>query len=269
MGSVHSGEITVAYEDEGSGEPLVLIHGHPFNRSMWRPQIDHFSRAGWRVITPDLRGYGDSTVVPGKTPLETYVRDIAGLLDHLGIERFVLGGLSMGGQIVMEFHRLLPDRIRAVVLADTFAPADTDEGRAVRHRTAARLLRDGMDGYAREVLPKMISPGTIARQPAVAEHVLGMMRSTSPEGAAAALYGRAERPDYTGLLPRIAVPAWVVVGAEDAFTPVADARLIQESIPGASLTVVQDAGHMPNLEHPDVFNAGLARFLESLHETAS
>ncbi|MFE7300701.1 alpha/beta fold hydrolase [Streptomyces sp. NPDC057579] len=264
MASVQYDGITVEYEDEGSGEPLVLVHGHPFDRSMWRPQITHFSRAGMRVIAADLRGYGGSSVVPGKTSLETFARDVAGLLDRLGIERCVLGGLSMGGQIVMECYRQFPERIRALLLADTFAAADTEEGRAVRLRTAQRLLTEGMAGYAQEVLPKMISAANVTALPAVAEHVLGMMRNASPEGAAAALRGRAERRDYTGLLPRITVPTLVVVGAEDEFTPVADARLIHEAVPGADLKVIQNAGHMPNLERPEEFNAALADFLSAL-----
>ncbi|MEK2478069.1 alpha/beta fold hydrolase [Streptomyces noursei] len=264
MASVQCGEITVAYEDEGSGAPLVLIHGHPFDRSMWRPQTAHFSRAGMRVIAPDLRGYGGSSVVPGKTLLETFARDVAALLDHLGIERCVLGGLSMGGQIVMECYRQFPERIRGLLLADTFAAADTAEGRAVRLRTAERLLAEGMDGYAHEVLPKMIAPANVTALPTVAEHVLGMMRNASPEGAAAALRGRAERRDYTGLLPRITVPTLVVVGTEDEFTPVADARAIHQATPGSRLTVIQGAGHMPNLERPEEFNAALTEFLATM-----
>lgn len=180
MGSVFHREITVGYEDEGSGEPLMLVHGHPFNRSMWRPQTEHFSRAGWRVIVPDLRGYGDSTVLPGATPLATFARDLVDLLDHLGIERCVLGGLSMGGQIVMECYRLFPERFRGLVLADTFASAETEDGRAGRYAMAERLLREGMAGYAREVLAKMVSPHTIASRPDVAAHVLGMMTTTPP-----------------------------------------------------------------------------------------
>ncbi|AJC55156.1 alpha/beta fold hydrolase [Streptomyces sp. 769] len=264
MASVQCGEITVAYEDEGSGAPLVLIHGHPFDRSMWRPQTAHFSRAGMRVIAPDLRGYGGSSVVPGKTLLETFARDVAALLDHLGIERCVLGGLSMGGQIVMECYRQFPERIRGLLLADTFAAADTAEGRAVRLQTAERLLAEGVDGYAHEVLPKMIAPANVTALPTVAEHVLGMMRNASPEGAAAALRGRAERRDYTGLLPRITVPTLVVVGTEDEFTPVADARAIHEATPGSRLTVIQGAGHMPNLERPEEFNAALTEFLATM-----
>ncbi|WP_234386177.1 alpha/beta fold hydrolase [Streptomyces lydicus] len=264
MGTAVFEEITIGYEDRGTGEALVLVHGHPFNRSMWRPQIEHFARAGWRVIAPDLRGYGESSVVPGTTPLETFVRDTVALLDRLGIERFVLGGLSMGGQIVMEFHRLFPDRIRAVVLADTFAAAETAEGRAARHAMADRLVREGMDGYAHEVLTKMIAPHTAARRPEVARHVLGMMTSTPPEGAAAALRGRAERPDYTDLLADIAVPVLVVVGADDEYTPVSDARVLHEGVPDGTLAVIEGAAHMPNLEREQEFNAVLAEFLDGL-----
>ncbi|WP_244304027.1 alpha/beta fold hydrolase [Streptomyces lydicus] len=264
MGTAVFEEITIGYEDRGSGEALVLVHGHPFNRSMWRPQIEHFARAGWRVIAPDLRGYGESSVVPGTTPLETFVRDTVALLDRLGIERFVLGGLSMGGQIVMEFHRLLPDRIRAVVLADTFAAAETAEGRAARHAMADRLVREGMDGYAREVLTKMIAPHTAAHRPEVAHHVLGMMTGTPPEGAAAALRGRAERPDYTELLADIAVPVLVVVGADDEYTPVSDARVLHERVPDGTLAVIEGTAHMPNLEREGEFNTVLADFLDGL-----
>lgn len=101
------GGVMLAYDDVGQGEAFLLVHGHPFNRSMWRHQIDHFSRSGWRVIAPDLRGYGGSTVVAGKTTLERFARDLAELLDHLRLERAILAGVSMGGQIVMEFHRLV------------------------------------------------------------------------------------------------------------------------------------------------------------------
>ncbi|WP_309140332.1 alpha/beta fold hydrolase [Streptomyces sp. PKU-EA00015] len=268
MSTASVGGITIGFEDEGSGEPLVLVHGHPFDRSMWQPQIEHFRRAGWRVIAPDLRGYGESTVVPGTTTLETFVRDIAALLDHLGVDRFVLGGLSMGGQIVMEFHRLFPGRIRGLVLADTFAAAETEAGKAGRYMMAERLLREGMSGYAEEVLPKMVAPSNIEALPDVAQHVLLMMTGTSPQGAAAALRGRAERPDYVDMLPRIAVPTLVVVGADDEFTPVSDARLIHERVPDATLEIIDEAAHMPNLERAAEFNAALQHFLDSLPTAA-
>jgi pimeloyl-ACP methyl ester carboxylesterase len=261
--------IAVGYDDLGRGEPLVLVHGHPFDRSMWRPQVEYFARPGWRVIVPDLRGYGETTVVPGKTTLEHFARDIVGLLDHLGVARVVLGGISMGGQIALEFHRLFPRRVRALVLADTSPQAETDEGKKVRNDTADRLLREGMGPFADEVLPKMIAPYNVEALPAVAEHVVGMMRRSSPEGAAAALRGRAERPDYVEMLGRIVAPALVVVGRDDEFTPVRDAQLMHERIPGATLVVVDGAGHLPNLERPTEFNVALERFLAAVSGTAA
>lgn len=264
MNTASVGGTTVAYDDRGQGNPLVLIHGHPFDRSMWWPQVEHFSQASWRVLAPDLRGYGASTVVPGKTPLETFAHDIAGFLDQLGVDEIVLGGLSMGGQIVMEFHRLFPHRVRGLVLADTSPHAETIDGRVLRNDTADRLLREGMAPYAEEVLSKMVAPHNIETMPAVAQHVLNMMRGTSPEGAAAALRGRAERPDYVEMLAQVTVPALVVVGRHDEFTPVNDAELMHERIPDATLAVIDGAAHMPNLERPTEFNHALQDFLGSV-----
>ena len=254
----------IGYDDRGSGTALVLVHGHPFDRTMWRPQAEHFARDGWRVITPDLRGYGASPVVPGVTPMGVFARDIAALLDRLGVTECVLGGLSMGGQIALEFCRDFPGRLRGLVLADTFAQAETEDGRTARYAAADRLVREGMDGYAHEVLPRMVAPANIAARPEVAAHVLDMMRRTSPAGAAAALRGRAARPDHTGTLARIAVPALVVVGSEDDFTPVADAEYMAARIPDATLAVIDGAAHLPNLERPEEFNSVLGAFLDRL-----
>lgn len=237
--------------------PLVLIHGHPFDHTMWAPQIAAFSPER-RVIAPDLRGYGRSPVVPGISPLSVFAQDIAELLDELGVERFVLGGLSMGGQIVMECYRRFPDRIAGLVLADTFPEAETPEGVRSREAMAERLLREGMRGYADEVLHKMVAPYA---DPEVAAQVHRMMTTTSPEGAAAALRGRAARPDYRGVLRRVTVPALVVVGEDDEFTPVADARAMHAALPDSTLRVITGAAHMPNLERAEEFNAALGEFL--------
>lgn len=247
--------ITIDYSDTGSGPALLLVHGHPFDRSMWTPQL---TWPGRRVVAPDLRGYGASTVAGGVTPLGTFADDLAALADHLGIDRFVLGGLSMGGQIVLECYRRFPERIRGLLLADTFAQAETPEGRASRNAAADRVLRDGMADYATELLPKMVAPDAA---PEVKTHVLAMMRAAPPEGAAAALRGRAERPDYTELLGAIDVPTLVAVGSADEFTPVTDAQFMHDRIPGSTLAVIDGAGHLPNLERPEEFNQALAKLL--------
>ncbi|MEV6348448.1 alpha/beta fold hydrolase [Actinoplanes sp. NPDC051851] len=256
--------ITVGYDDAGEGPALLLVHGHPFDRSMWGPQSAAFSREGWRVVAADLRGYGESTVVPGLTALETFARDTFALADHLGLDEVVLAGLSMGGQIAMECHRLFAPRIRGLVLADTFPQGETAQGRAHRNRAADRLLAEGLGGYTAENLGRMLASYNVAALPGVAAHVREMMLGAPPAGAAAALRGRAERRDYRELLTGVAVPALVVVGRDDEFTPVSDGELMASLIPGAELAVVEGAGHLPNLEQPEAFNGVLRDFLATL-----
>ncbi|MFC7305823.1 alpha/beta fold hydrolase [Streptomyces monticola] len=254
--------ITLAYDDLGAATapPVVLVHGHPFDRTMWAPQLADLA-TDFRVIAADLRGYGGSTVVPGTTELSVFARDIEALLDHLGIERFILGGLSMGGQIVMECARLFGERIGGLVLADTFPAAETEAGKEWRRELAGRLVREGMRGYADEVLYKMVAPHADAE---VAAHVHRMMTATDPEGAAAALRGRAERPDYRELLTRVTVPALVVVGAQDTYTPVADAEAMHAALRDSTLCVIEGAAHLPNLERPEEFNKALRGFLSAV-----
>ncbi|WP_212908565.1 alpha/beta fold hydrolase [Streptomyces sp. TS71-3] len=258
-------DATIHYDDQGpsDGLPVVLVHGHPFNRTLWAPTAGALVAAGHRVIAPDLRGYGDSSVTPGTVFLSDFADDIAALLDHLGVVRAVVGGVSMGGQIIMEFQRRHPERVRALVLSDTSAPAETEEGKELRNRLADRLLAEGMDGYAGEVIGKMLAPYNVTALPDAAAHVLGMMRATDPRGAAAALRGRAERPDYRPTLAAVRTPVLIVVGADDVYTPVATAEEIHRLVPGATLTVIDRAGHLPGVEQPERFNAALLEFLRT------
>ncbi|MFE1291373.1 alpha/beta fold hydrolase [Streptomyces sp. NPDC058751] len=270
MASIDLRGTTLHYDDTGSpdGLPVLLVHGHPFNRTLWAPQTEALVAAGHRVITPDLRGYGDSPAEAGPVYLSDFADDLVALLDHLDIDRAVVGGVSMGGQIAMEVQRSHAHRVRALVLSDTSAPAETDEGRAFRNRLADRLLAEGMNGYADEVIGKMLAGYNVTALPDVARNVMGMMRATDPRGAAAALRGRAERPDYRDTLAAVRSPVLIVVGADDVYTPVADAEAIRELVPHAVLTVVEGAGHLPGAERPELFNAALLDFL-SAHVTAT
>jgi pimeloyl-ACP methyl ester carboxylesterase len=263
--TVRANGAAISYDDLGpsAGLPVVLVHGHPFNRSMWTPQVRALTDARCRVITMDLRGYGDSEVVPGKTPLSDFARDTAAVLDHLGVRQAVVGGLSMGGQIAMEFHRQYPERVLALILAATSPIADTEKDKAYRASLADLLIAEGMAGYAAEVIDTMIAPHHVTGQPEVAEHVLHMMRTTPPHGAAAALRGRAERPDYRESLAAARVPTLIVVGVDDPHTPVDQARLMHELIDEATLAVIDDAAHLPNLEQPARFNTALLRFIDT------
>lgn len=262
---IHLNGTSVTYDDVGSGyDVIVLIHGHPFDRSMWRPQLDSLAALGWRALAPDLRGYGDSRTVNGVTTLDVFARDVTALLDQLGIDQVVMLGLSMGGQIAMEFARTNAQRLRGLVLAATFARPDSDEVRSNRRATAERLLREGMSPYAEELLPKLIAPRVLTEQPHVATHLIEMMRRTSAAGAAAALLGRAERPPYQHVLAALDTPALIIVGSEDSYTTRDDADEMTRLLKRSRLVWMEGVGHMPNMERPAEFNAALSGFLATL-----
>lgn len=240
---------------------ILLIHGHPFDHTLWDPQAAALRSAGHQVVTPDLRGYGaDPAPVGDITYLSDFAADLAAVVES---PRVIVGGVSMGGQIAMEFYRQYPDRVAGLILSDTSPVGETPEGRQYRNDLADRLLAEGMAGYADEVLDKMITPAHVRALPEVAAHVRRMMAATAPRGAAAALRGRAERPDYQKTLAEVRVPTLILCGADDAYTPIVDAELIRTLIPGSDLVIVENAGHLPGLESPAEVNAALLTFLSS------
>ena len=260
MPTVHVRGIDLAFDDHGSGPAVLLVHGHPFDRSMWDPQVEAFA-GRYRLVVPDLRGYGATTVPDGTTLLDEVALDLAHLLDHLGVERAVVCGLSMGGQVTMEFARLFPDRLSGLVLCDTDARAETPESYDARLAMAALLEREGMERYVEDGLADFLHARTFEERPGVVAHMRRMMHAAPPLGAARLQRGRAERRDHTAALGALGVPALVVTGEADPFTPVETARHIAEAVPDAELVVVEGAGHMPNLEAVADFNDALGAYL--------
>jgi len=253
--------IHLAYDDLGQGQPLVFIHGHPFNRSMWDRQVDFFA-TNHRLILPDLRGYGESDTSCLRVMLDEMALDIIHLLDEGGIDKAIFVGLSMGGQIALDIYRLFPRRCNALVIVDSDARGETPESAARRLELAETILADGMIKHTDETIHKYIAKASL-NNPAVYQPLYKMMSTTKPEGAAAAHRGRADRRDHLHLLPSITIPALIIVGSEDFFTPLPIARLMSDNIPGAQLVCIEGAGHLPNMEAPAAFNAALDSFLRS------
>src|ERR1041384_8168237 len=220
-------DIQMAYTDAGIGRPVVLIHGYPFNRSLWNEQVTSLSNT-YRVIAPDLRGFGDSDAAEEGT-MDQMAQDVGLLMDHLESSRAAIGGLSMGGYVALAFYKQFHSRVRALVLADTRAQGDTEEGKQTRFQQAEKALSEGMAGIADAMLPKLLTPETVSKRPEVVKHVRDMMLQAKPEGAAAALRGMAERDDQTELLAKITVPTLVIVGVGDAITPVADSETMHRA----------------------------------------
>lgn len=255
--------IEIGFDDEGTGSPVVLLHGYPFNRTMWRDQVEELKRHH-RVIVPDLRGHGETTVTPGVATMEDMARDVAALLESLEVRRPVLGGLSMGGYVALAFCRLSELKVRSLVLADTRAQADTEEAKRNREQQAEKALSEGMEGIADGLLPKLLAPETVSQRPDVVKRVRDMIVATNPEGAAAALRGMAQRPNQIPFLSNIIAPTLILVGSEDALTPVTDSELMNREIGGSRLRIIEDAGHVSNIERSKEFNRVLVEFLNDI-----
>ncbi|MDX6696369.1 MAG: hypothetical protein QOF02_3972 [Blastocatellia bacterium] len=263
MNSIRVRGIEMAYDDVGSGPSIVLLHGYPFNRSLWREQAEFLSARHHRVITPDLRGFGETATSETAT-MKEMADDVAALLDELEIRRATVGGLSMGGYVALAFYRRFPLRVRALLLADTRAHADMDEARRNRAEQAQTILSEGMEAIAGEMLAKLLAPATFMERPEIVARVRRMITGTQPEGAAAALAGMAARVDQTNFLPSIYAPALILVGSLDKLTPPQDSELMHREIRGSRLEIIKGAAHMSNLERPAEFNRALDRFLQAL-----
>ncbi len=256
--------IEMAYDDVGSGPAVVLLHGYPFNRSMWREQVELLSESH-RVIAPDLRGLGETGVGDETAAtMEEMARDVAALLDLLEIRRALIGGISMGGYVALSFYRRFPLRTRSLLLANTRAQADTDEARRNRLEQSQAILRDGMESIADGFLSKVLAPATLAEQPLTVARVRRMITSTNPRGAASALRGMAARADNTDFLSSIFAPVLIICGSLDRLTTPQDAQLMHREIRGSRLKIIEGAAHLSNIERPAEFNRYLADFIQAL-----
>jgi pimeloyl-ACP methyl ester carboxylesterase len=224
---------------------------------MWGRQVAALA-AGYRVIAPDLRGFGASELGSSSTSLDQYADDLAALLDHLKLDRIAVVGLSMGGYISFAMLRRHRARIGELILADTRAGADTEEARQGREKNARLVEDQGLGALADQMLPKLLSGGAPA---ALRDEVRHMIEANQPAGIAAALRAMAARPDSTPLLATIDVPALIVVGSEDALTPPSESRAMQAAIAGSKLVEVPGAGHISNLEAPEAFTEAVEKFL--------
>lgn len=259
-------DIQMHYVDHGAGAPVLLVHGFPLDCTMWDPLIERL-QDDCRLIAPDLRGYGKSTLgeidPDAGVSMRQYADDLAGLLDAIGVdEPIVYCGFSMGGYIGWQFLEAHGERAGGLVMCDTRAAADGDEAREMRLKMARHVVEWGAGRVAEAMQPKLFAAHTLeSRQELVAQTVAVITR-TNPASIAAAQRGMAARPDMTALLPTLKLSAVGVVGEEDALTPPAEMEGMVVAMPSAELTMIPGAGHMTPVENPDAVAKALREFLE-------
>lgn len=258
--------VRVTYDEYGqatSGGNVVLVHAFPLNRTMWDPLVAEL-RGTFHLVVPDMRGSGASEIPEGATTMERMADDVHALVETLEITPFTLVGLSMGGYVALEYARKYPGELRALVLADTKAAADTAEEKAARYEMVKTLAADGPAAIAEAMLPKLLSEEARADDSEIVVKVRRMIETTSAAGIAAALVGMAERPDSTDLLSSIAVPTLVIVGSKDAGIPLGTAEAMAAAIPGAKLAVIEGSGHLSSVEKPLEFSQAVKDFAGAL-----
>jgi 3-oxoadipate enol-lactonase len=256
--------MAMSYRDlgEGPGDPLVLLHAFPLNGRMFEPQMMAFSGER-RVVAPDYPGFGRSPRTPAQPDVRYYAEGVSDLLDRLHLERVVLGGVSMGGYVTFECMRLFPEKISALVLANTRPEPDPLEMREIRNEMALSVAREGVEVLVELQMDRLLAPESLQDQRLV-EKVRSMILENSPDGAVAALGAMRERPDSRPLLGEIDVPTLVVGGEEDAVSSPEVMGAMAAEIPRANHLTIAGAAHLSNLEAPEKFNAALDDFLKGL-----
>jgi len=254
--------VSLYYEDEGSGAPLLLIHGFPLSSKIWSHQIDGL-KADFRVIAPDLRGFGMSEAPLAGYSMDTYADDIAALMTHLGLESAVVCGMSMGGYVLLNLLNRHPERVKGACFMVTRCGADDEAGKARRTALAEEVMITGVKVTADLFSRILFAPGTAATCSELVTEVVGIMQGMKKEGIAGGLLAMRERPDYCSKLAGFTVPSLMIGGEEDQAIPVEESRILAGRLPNASLSIIPEAGHMVMLEQPEAVNSALRSFLNA------
>lgn len=240
---------------------LLCLHAFPLNARMWEPQLS-LAADGWRIVAPHFPGVQDDQDAEGA--FDVVAAGVVDLCTRLGVEAPVVCGVSMGGYLSFALLRRARGLVRALVLCDTRAEADPPQAREGRLAMLATLRAKGVAAVADEMIPRLLGETTRQRRPALVEHVRSLALSNRVDGVAGILTAMMTRQDSVALLPTITCPTLIVVGREDVLTPPAMSEAMHQAIAGSALEVLDETGHLPNLEQPERFNATLSRFLASV-----
>jgi pimeloyl-ACP methyl ester carboxylesterase len=252
------------YTEKGDGLPVILIHGFPLCRQMWAPQMTALANAGYRAISPDLPGFGDSPPLAGPASMSSYADAIVALLDELGIDQAVVGGMSMGGYVLLDLVERYSQRLLGAMFLVTRAAADDAAGKQKRTLMVEQVEAGNVLTIPETFVPVLFAEETARRNPRLISEVRQWVESAPSSGLIGGLLAMREREDAVDKLSAFALPSLVVGAAQDLAVPPEHSQVLAQGLPNAKLTIIPGAGHMANLEQPELFNAALLDFLSPL-----
>jgi pimeloyl-ACP methyl ester carboxylesterase len=259
--SININDCTISYSDSGKGIiPVIFIHGFPFDKSSWKPQYE-FLQLKYRVIAYDIRGFGKSTSGKERKSINQFADDLVNFMNGLKIDKAIVCGLSMGGYILLNAVIRYPERFTTLILCDTQCNADTPEGREKRKQTIAKINSTGISEFAETFINNIFCRSTLNYNKVLVNSIKNIILSTSTETITETLSALAERSETCSLLHTISIPTLIMCGREDSITPPGLSELLQSKIANSTLHIIENAGHMSNLEQPEKFNKYLDSFL--------
>lgn len=264
---IRIGDLSISYyikhAKETSSKYIIFLHGFPFNKNMWREQLESLSE-DTTGIAVDIRGHGMSTSGHGYFSIDVFAKDLGVFMKKLNVDNAVLCGVSMGGYIALRACELFPEQISGLILADTHSKSDDNTAKQKRFDTIQAVLRHGRRPFAIGFVPNLFSEHSIQNKPDAIELVKSSIRRNNVDTICATLLALASRTDTTEALSRISVPTLLIRGKEDKITPLHLMQEMADQIPGATFIEIDQCGHLPNLEDPEVFNNAMNKFLERL-----
>lgn len=255
-------QISLYYEEKGTGLPVIFLHGYPLNHLIWQPVINGLEDSA-RLILPDLRGHGKSPVPEGVYSMDLIARDVVRLMDDLKIDKAILIGHSMGGYASLAFAKTYPDRLAGLGLVATQARSDTPEKMKGRMDSIQQVKSVGTSPIVESMIQKLTSRADLH------DILRAIMSSSKPKGIIGALLGIAEREDLTSWLENIVVPVVIIAGKSDMIVPVERAEEMTALIPNSWLVMINEAGHMPMMEAPERVVAACLELLHTVEAKSS
>lgn len=252
---------SVSYDDLGvDNNPVIFLHGYPFDKTMWQNQLD-FLKSSNRVIACDIRGFGKSTDEYSSLSMDLFADDLIEFMDMLHIEKAIICGLSMGGFIALNAQKRFPERFEALILCDTQCISDTKDVQKKRYEIMNQITAEGVTDFNEGFVKSVFHKDSLIHKKERVEKLREIVFSNSEHIIIMGLKALAERSETCSTLNEIQIPTMIICGREDEVTPLKESEFMHKNIEGSELHIIENAGHVPNLEHPEEFNTLLMDFV--------